>query len=127
MSSLRLLALCLALLCLTLEALDFKTYEEAKILQKKSKKLIMLEVMRSNCHFCSDMQRDVFDDKEMSLWIEERFIPVKVNLDTDSLPLGLKVSFTPSFFFIDIDDNIKKKIPGSWNIEDFKSLTKDLK
>lgn len=127
MSKLKFATLCLALLYFTLEALEFKNYEEAKLVQQKSKKLIMLEVMRSNCHFCSDMQRGVFDDEEMGAWIEERFIPVKVNLDKDTLPLGLKVSFTPTFFFIDIDDNIKKQIPGAWNIEDFKSLTKDLK
>jgi len=127
MSSLKFIAFFIIFFCFTLDALEFKSYKEAKILQKKSKKLIMLEVMRSNCHYCSDMQRDVFNDKEMGKWIDERFIAVKINLDNDSLPLGLKVSFTPSFFFIDADDNIKKKIPGSWNIEDFKSMTKDLK
>ncbi|MCK9490988.1 MAG: thioredoxin domain-containing protein [Sulfurimonas sp.] len=127
MSSIKFVALFLIFFYFTLDALEFKSYEEAKVLQKDSKKLIMLEVMRSNCHYCSDMQRDVFDDEEMGKWINERFIPVKINLDSDSPPLGIKVSFTPSFFFIDINDNIKKKIPGSWNIEDFKSLTKDIK
>jgi len=127
MSSFKFAFFCLVFLCFTLEALEFKSYKDAKMSQKENKKLIMLEVVRTNCHYCSDMQRDVFDDEEMSAWIQERFIPVKLNLDTDSLPLGLKVSFTPSFFFIDVDENIKKKIPGSWNIEDFKSMIKDLK
>ena len=120
------LALMLGVYC-TLGALEWKTYEEALELQKKSNKLIMIDVVRDNCRFCIDMERNVFQDKKMSVWIENRFIPVKLNLDHDKLPLGLKVNFTPTFFFIDNTNTIKKKIPGSWNIEDFQSMTKDLK
>jgi thioredoxin-related protein len=112
---------------LSLHALEWKSYEEAKALQKQNNKLIMLDVIRTNCRYCENMERDVFDDGAMGAWIEERFIPVKLNLDTDKLPLGLKVSFTPSFFFIDKHDVIVKKIPGAWNIEDFQSMTKELK
>lgn len=111
----------------SLYALEWKTYEEALKLQKQSNKLIMIDVVRDNCRYCTNMERDVFEDKEMSVWLESRFIPVKLNLDHDTLPLGLKVSFTPTFFFIDNANAIKKKIPGSWNIEDFQSMTKDLK
>jgi thioredoxin-related protein len=112
---------------LNLHALEWKSYEEAKALQKQNDKLIMLDVIRTNCRYCENMERDVFSDGAMGAWIEERFIPVKLNLDRDTLPLGLKVSFTPSFFFIDKHDVIVKKIPGAWNIEDFQSMTKELK
>lgn len=106
---------------------EWKSYEEALKVQKESHKLIMLDVIRTNCHYCEDMDRDVFGDAMMSRWIEERFIPVKINLDHDVVPLGLRVSFTPSFFFVNHKGEIIKKIPGSWNIEDFQSMTKDLK
>lgn len=112
---------------LNLHAIEWKSYEEAKALQTQNNKLIMLDVVRTNCRYCEDMERDVFNDGAMGAWIEERFIPVKLNLDRDTLPLGLKVSFTPSFFFIDKQNVIKKKIPGAWNIEDFQSMTKELK
>jgi thioredoxin-related protein len=115
------------LFILNLHAIEWKSYEEAKALQKQNNKLIMLDVVRTNCRYCEDMERDVFNDGAMGAWIEERFIPVKLNLDRDTLPLGLKVSFTPSFFFIDKQNVIKKKIPGAWNIEDFQSMTKELK
>jgi len=115
------------LFVLNLHAIEWKSYEEAKALQTQNNKLIMLDVVRTNCRYCEDMERDVFNDEAMGAWIEERFIPVKLNLDRDTLPLGLKVSFTPSFFFIDKQNVIKKKIPGAWNIEDFQSMTKELK
>ena len=111
---------------LSLFALDFMSYEKALELQKKSGKIIMLDVVRSDCHYCSDMQKKVFDDPHMSAWLQKRFIPVKINLDFDELPLGLEVYFTPTFFFIDKDKNVVKKIPGSWNIQDFKDLTQNI-
>ena len=111
----------------SLFALEFHTYEEALKLQKKTGKIIMIDVVRSDCHYCKDMQKEVFDNKEMSLWLKKRFIPVKLNLDFDELPLGIHIYFTPTFFFIDADQQIIKKIPGSWNIQDFKDLTKNIK
>jgi len=113
--------------CLSLFALEFHTYKEALKIQKRNGKIIMIDVVRSDCHYCKDMQREVFDNKEMSVWLDKRFIPVKLNLDYDELPLGLHVYFTPTFFFVDSDQQIIKKIPGSWNIEDFKDLTKNIK
>jgi thioredoxin-related protein len=72
------------------------------------------------------MEKEVFNDPKMSLWLQQRFIPVKIDIEKEQLPFGKKVSFTPTFFFIK-DDKILKVIPGSWNIEDFKDLTKDIK
>ena len=111
----------------SLFALEFLSYEEARELQKESGKIIMIDVVRSDCHYCTDMQKNVFENKEMSVWLEERFIPVKINLDFDALPLGLHVYFTPTFFFVDKDEKVVKKIPGAWSIQDFQDLTKNIK
>ena len=117
----------LCICVVSLWSMNFYSYEEALEMQKKNKKIIMLDAMRSDCHYCIEMEKNVFDNPEMAVWIEERFIPVKVNLDFDKLPLGLEVYFTPTFFFIDENQKILKKVPGSWNIQDFKDLTKNIK
>lgn len=111
----------------SLWAVEFHSYEEALKLQKQNNKIIMIDVMRTDCHYCSEMEEEVFNDPDMSKWIEERFIPVKLNLDFDELPLNLHVYFTPTFFFVDKNQTVIKKIPGSWNIQDFKELTKNIK
>jgi thioredoxin-related protein len=111
----------------SLYALEFYSYKDALKLQQQNGKIIMIDVVRTDCHYCADMQKEVFDDKEMSEWLQKRFIPVKLNLDFDELPLGIHVYFTPTFFFIDSDQKVIKKIPGSWNIQDFKDLTKNIK
>jgi len=112
---------------LSLYALEFHSYDEALKVQKQNGKIIMIDVIRTNCHYCEDMQRKVFDNKAMSAWLEKRFIPVQLNLDFDELPLGLHVYFTPTFFFVNKEHKIVKKIPGSWNIQDFKDLTINIK
>ena len=119
--------LIIALSISSLLAVDFHSYEEALQMQKKSKKIIMIDVVRTGCHYCEDMDRDVFKDKEMSKWLDDRFIAVKINIDNEKLPIGLKVNFTPTFYFLDADKKILKTIPGSWNIQDFKDLTKGIK
>ena len=112
---------------LSLHAVEWHRYEDALKEQQVSNKPIMIDVVRTNCHYCSDMDRKVFDDKEMSVWIEKRFIPVKLNLDHDKLPLGIKVMFTPTFYFVNKEGKILKRVPGSWDIQDFKDLTEMIK
>lgn len=112
---------------LSLYAVQWRDYQSALKEQKISNKPIMLDIVRTGCHYCTDMEKKVFDDKEMSKWIEERFIPVKLNKSVETLPLGLKVMFTPTFYFVDKEGKILKRVPGSWNIQDFKDLTEKIK
>ena len=116
------------LLCLSsLSAVEFHSYKDALNLQKKSNKIIMIDVVRTGCGYCEDMDREVFQDRDMSKWLDERFISVKINLDKEKLPLAIKVNFTPTFYFVNVDNEIVKTIPGSWNIQDFQDLTKGIK
>ncbi len=87
----------------------------------------MIDVMRTDCHYCIKMDKKVFENEAMKKWLEDRFILAKVNLDFDAVPLGQKVHFTPTFFFVNEKGKIVKKIPGSWNIQDFKDLTVNIK
>jgi len=111
----------------SLWAIEWMSYSDALELQKKNGKIIMLDMVRSECHYCNEMELEVFENKEMIKWIDERFITVKINLDKDRIPRGIKVTFTPSFFFVDKNGSIVKKIPGAWNIVDFKDLTRGIK
>jgi thioredoxin-related protein len=115
------------ILTTSLWAIEWLSYDEAKVLQKKNHKPIMLDVMRNTCHYCKKMDKEVFDNKEMAQWLQERFILVQINLDEDLMPIDEEVTFTPTFYFLDENGKILKKIPGSWNIQDFKDLTRKIK
>ena len=111
---------------LNLEAVQWMSLDEALDKAKISDKLIMIDIIRDNCHFCSDMDKNVFEDKKMSKWIESCFIPVKLNLSQEKLPKGLKVEVTPTFLFMNEKMEIIKKIHGSWSRIDFKELSQKL-
>jgi len=107
-------------------ASDWTSYKDAMELQKKNAKPIMVEITSSHCGYCQKMDRAVFENKDMRKWLEDRFILVKLDSRNDNVPSMLDYDVTPTFFFIK-SGKVIKKIPSSWNIEDFKSLTKDIK
>ncbi len=109
-----------------ISALEFVSLEEAYAIQKKSGKIIMIDAVRKDCRYCIKMDKEVLDNQEMQQWLLKRFIPVKIDIDEQIVPCGLKVHFTPTFVFLK-NNEVIKVIPGSWNIVDFKELTRDIK
>jgi len=41
----------------SLWGLEFHSYEEALKIQKKTKKIMMIDVMRTECHYCIEMEK----------------------------------------------------------------------
>jgi thioredoxin-related protein len=119
--------LLLLLSTLNVWSLEFYTYAKALQIQKKTDKVIMIDIMRTGCHFCKKMNKNVLQEKSMSDYIEKNFIPVRLNLDHDKLLDGMHVDFTPTFYFIDKRGKILKILSGSWTSEDFKFILKKLK
>ena len=126
MGTLKYLFFIYAFFGITLNAVEYHTYAQALKLQKINHKIIMLDIVKENCHYCEDMNKNVLSDVNMSKWMESRFITVKIDFHKDEVPLNLSVDFTPTFYFINKDGQVVKKIPGSWSIEDFKDLTKGI-
>jgi thioredoxin-related protein len=112
---------------LTLNATTWHTLEDAKKLQKQNSKIIMLDIGATHCRYCKKMDKNVFDNPKMSKWLNDRFIAVKYDLDNEILPYNINCKMTPTFYFISKDDKIIKTIPGSWSLEDFKDLIKEIK
>jgi len=98
------------------------TYSKALELAKKSNKLIMLKLTSDHCRYCIKMDREVMSDKEVKELLSKHFITVNVNVDHERIPLGIKRGITPTFIFIDKNQKVVSKIPGSWNKRDFIDL-----
>lgn len=111
---------------ISLQAIQWHTFEEGLLEAKKSHKLVMLDIVRDKCHYCVDMDKHVFNDAKMKTWIESCFVPVKLNLSHDVLPKGIKAEVTPTFIFMTSEQVLVKKILGSWNKDDFKDLSEKL-
>ena len=108
------------------QGVSWLNWEEALEATRATGKVIMIDAVRDGCHFCVDMDRAVFEDAQMAEYIQRCFIPVKVNLSNEAMPLDLSVPMTPSFYFIEGGTELLKMIPGSWNKEDFRSFLDEM-
>lgn len=115
-------SLLLLLMPLLLQAVEWRNWEAGRAEAVKTGKNILAAFVRDDCHYCHDMERAVFDDAQMSRWIEGCFVPVKVNLTVEKPPFDARVPMTPTFVILRPDGVQVKTIPGSWNIPDFTEL-----
>ena len=96
---------------------------------RKENKIIIIEAIAPHCRYCLKMQKEVLVDKEVMALLKKEFITVSVDLSKEELPLDLRVSMTPTFFFIFVDDTKDKakikRIPGAWSKEDFLDILKE--
>jgi len=116
--------LLLLLVGVLLPAVEWQQWEAGRQAAKASGKPMLVEIMRDGCHYCSDMEEQVFNDAATGEWVESCFIPVKVNLSKGPSPLEREISMTPTFAVVAPDGQELKVIPGSWSREDFRALTK---
>jgi thioredoxin-related protein len=97
------------------------TYEKAMALSKENDKMIMLKLTADNCKYCVKMDNEVLAHDEVKALLKN-FIIVTLNVDHEELPLGLERTMTPTFVFVNQEEEVLSKLPGSWSKEDFMEL-----
>lgn len=86
----------------------------------KSEKIVLVEIMSKSCHYCKNMDKNVFSDKEVQKFVNKNFTPIKFDLYEDDVPNLFNTRMVPTFFFYDTKTKkVIKKVIGSWNKEDF--------
>ncbi len=93
---------------------------------EKNNKIIVIKAMTEHCHYCKKMDREVLVDDQVVKALQKDFVVVQVDITKNALPLGLTAELTPSFFFIDKDEKVLQKVVGSWNVEDFLEILKEV-
>lgn len=105
----------------------YSSFEEAVQKAKKENKFVMIKATSEHCHYCKKMDHEVFSDPEVISAVEDSFVAVEIDIYKEQLPKGVQTKLTPTFFFLDSDKNIVKKVPGSWDKEDFLEILKEVK
>lgn len=98
------------------------TYEEAKRLSKETHKSIILNLTADNCHFCIKMNREVLEQVDVQNFLDKHFILVSINVDKEPIPLGIQRDITPTFVFVNENEEIFSTLVGAWNKKDFMDL-----
>lgn len=114
------LLLCLLPLTTTLSAQDGIQFSDAswqKALQKaeKENKLVFLDAYTTWCGPCKMMTKDVFPDKELGNYFNDRFINMQVDMEsTEGSPLAAQfdIQAYPSLLFIDGKGAVVHRVVG---------------
>jgi len=106
--------------------LELVGYTKALEIAKKEDKIILLKLTREHCHFCKKMDREVFAESVVRDALNKNFKVVEIDIGKEgTLPLGLKKGMTPTFVFVNKEENIMAKIPGAWTKKDFLEILKE--
>ncbi|MEA3433681.1 MAG: thioredoxin family protein [Campylobacterota bacterium] len=111
------------------KSIAYESFDAAMKRAAKEDKIVMIKATSKHCRYCKKMDREVLLEDEVVQSFSKDFIAVSVDVSNDTLPLDLKASMTPTFFFIfvDKDKTRTKRVPGAWNKEDFLEILKEAK
>jgi len=106
---------------------EYLSFKDALKKAKKEHKTIMIQLTRKGCHFCKKMEREILVEKDIIDALDRDFVSVKIDVERNKLPLGLKKGMTPTFAFANENGELFSAIPGAWSREDFLDLLKYIK
>ena len=106
------------------------TYTEAVKEAKVTGKIIMIKAISSHCHYCLEMDKEVFANPKVQAVLDKGFLSVSIDVGKEALPLGLKSQMTPTFFFVTFQPKQSKpkikRIPGAWHNKEFLEILTEI-
>jgi thioredoxin-related protein len=101
-------------------------YDDALELAKQNNKIIMVMLGREGCPTCEYMTNVVFKDKNVIKLLKKGYLSVHIDIHNDFIPDGLTYFGTPTFHFLDADENRLYRVDGGLNIKDFSDTLVEL-
>ncbi len=89
------------------DGIKWRSYEDGVSAAKNDSKKLMITFYADWCSYCKVMDRDTFKDNEIVKYINEYFIPVRVNSDTDGKTAkAFRVRGLPDTWFMSEDQEV---------------------
>lgn len=96
------------------DSIEWRTWSNSNFAAaKKSQRLVLLYAKADWCHWCQNMKATTLQDKNLIKLINEKYIPVKVDVDTDTnLVKKFAISALPTIIILDDKQNIVRRFTG---------------
>lgn len=101
----------------------FDAYDDAK----SQNKTVMVMLTMEGCPGCEYMKSVVFENSDVAKILKKDFIAVEIDVRADFVPEELEYFATPTFYFLDADEKILKRLDGGENAKDFLATLKEMK
>ncbi len=76
-------------------------------LQKKEiKKPILYFILDTTCKFCAEQQKDINNNEEFKIFVNEKYYSVIVFQDKETIPQELHVNITPSIYILNPENRM---------------------
>lgn len=76
------------------------TYKEASAKALKENKPMVVYMHRPGCESCDFLEQKVFNDENLSAYVNEHYVPVLLNVKKSDAPKQLVVKASPVFHFV---------------------------
>jgi len=93
----------------------FDAYDVAKA----EKKLVLVMLSQKGCPGCQYMENVVFENKDVNKFMKKSYVTVHIDVHDEGAPDGLEYFATPTFYFLDANEKVLKRINGGENAKDF--------
>ena len=109
------------------DTINWRSYDEGMILSKIEKKKVFLHFYADWCGFCRKMAKTTFKNMALIDYLNENFMPIRVNTDTEPQTAGnYGVTGLPfSVFLTEMGEPIFS-VPGLIETDTLKSMLKEI-
>ena len=115
----------LGLLCLSADPNWASGYNSALEKAQKENKGLMVLLSQEKCDACWYMENIVLGDDELVAQIENRFIPLYLDIHNDDLH-GLTFRGTPTLYFLTNREEKIERLEGVYNIKELTAAFKKI-
>lgn len=100
----------------------FDAYDEAQAQHKQ----VIVVLTQKGCPGCEYMEDTVFTEKDVNEYMSKSFITVHLDIHQEYVPEELEHFATPTFYFLDADENILKRVNGGEKPQEFLKTLKEV-
>lgn len=113
----------------TMFAAQAQNYESALKMSVAEKKPIMLTIITTYCPWCHKLKTETFKSPLIESTINDKFITLILNKDSDTIPQGLNAKIVPTTYFLNSKgEKFSQPAIGFFEAKDFNDfLTEALK